>query len=222
MDTSKHFLILFYISLVYFSATATTTTAADDMFCNAADKAALLKIRDHFGGPNGRLSDWNSNTDCCTDWSFIGCDLEYQGEPGRVTTVTISRSWGLKGTLPAEFGDLPFLSFLSLEDEPGVTGPIPQSFSQLSNLQKLELDSCSLSGPIPTFLGQLKGLQELNLSNNKFTGQIPASLGSLTGLTQFNVSSNQLCGAIPSGLKKFGAGAFAHNKCLCGAPLPAC
>ncbi|KAK9664579.1 hypothetical protein RND81_14G053100 [Saponaria officinalis] len=218
MDTFPYiFLILFCLAV-----TTTTTSAADDLFCNAADKAALLKIRDHFGGPNGRLSDWDSTTDCCTDWSFVGCDLEYQGEPGRVTTVTISRGWGLSGTLPAEFGDLPFLSFLSLSDEPNVTGPIPQSYSKLSNLQKLELNSNSLSGPIPSFLGQLKKLQELDLSNNRFTGQIPASIGSLTGLNQFNVSFNQLCGAIPSGLKKFGAGAFAHNKCLCGAPLPAC
>jgi len=209
-------LTLLFLSSIYFS----TSNADDDEFsCNANDKATLLKIRDHFGGPNGRLSDWDNNTDCCSDWSFVGCG---KPAPGRITVVTISRGWGLSGTLPPEFGDLPYLNFLSLAEMPKVTGPIPNSFSKLKRLQKLDLDSNSLSGPIPTFLGQLKRLQEVDLSNNKLSGIIPASLGSLPSLSQFNVSFNQLCGAIPTGLNKFAKSSFDHNKCLCGAPLAAC
>ena len=207
-------LTLFFLSSTYFSK----SNADDDFFCNTDDKATLLRIRDHFGGPNGRLDDWDNNTECC-DWDFVGCGKPY---PGRVTVVTISRGWGLSGTLPAEFGDLPYLNFLSLAEMPKVTGPIPNSFSKLKRLQKLDLGSNSLSGPIPTFLGQLKRLQEVDLSNNKFSGAIPASFGTLPSLSQFNVSFNQLCGQIPTGLNKFAKSSFDHNKCLCGAPLAAC
>jgi len=207
-------LTLLFLSSIYFS----TSNADDDFFCNANDKATLLKIRDHFGGPKGRLDDWDNNTECC-DWNFVGCGKPY---PGRVTVVTISRGWGLSGTLPAEFGNLPYLSMLSLAEMPKVTGPIPNSFSKLQRLQNLDLGSNSLSGPIPSFLGKLKRLKEVDLSNNKLSGAIPASLGNLQSLSQFNVSFNQLCGAIPAGLKKFNKNVFEHNKCLCGAPLAPC
>lgn len=207
-------LTLLFLSSIYFSK----SNASDDFFCNADDKAALLKIRDHFGGPNGRLDDWDNNTECC-DWNFVGCGRPY---PGRVTGVTIGRGWGLSGTLPAEFGDLPYLSMLSLAEMPKVTGPIPNSFSKLKRLENLDLGSNSLSGPIPEFLGKLKRLQEVDLSNNKLSGAIPASLDNLQSLSQFNVSFNQLCGAIPTGLSKFAKSSFEHNKCLCDAPLAPC
>lgn len=202
-------LFLIILSFSLFSL----VVATDFPSCNPADEAVLLKVRDRFGGPNGRLSDWTNSSNCCSDWSFVGCN----SRTGRITTVTISRSWGLSGILPDELADLPFLSFLSFAEEPNVTGPIPQSFSKLKRLERLELDGNSLTGPIPTFLGQLKKLSYLNVSHNSLTGSIPALPAALT---TFDVSYNQLCGIIPDGVKKFGKSAFEHNRCLCGPPLP--
>ena len=218
-----------------------TTISQNDLNCNAHDKAILLKVKAHFG-PVGLLSEWDPNEDCC-DWPFIGCPGEGSSNQGRVTALTVSGGTGLSGTIPSEIGDLPLLDNLMFFDERNLTGPIPQTFSKLTNLRVLTLNSNSLSGSIPSFLGQLKKLAQVDLSDNRFSGPIPTSLGSLPKLSVFNVSHNmltgsipklpssltsldvsynQLCGSIPSGLKKFGAAAFEHNKCLCGAPLPAC
>ncbi|KAK9671584.1 hypothetical protein RND81_12G040100 [Saponaria officinalis] len=190
-----------------------------DPFCNAEDQAVLLKIQDHFGGQDGRLSGWDPSLNCCTDWNFVGCDLDYDSHPGRVTSITVSRNWGLSGPLPIELGHLPFLNTLSFAAQPNITGPIPQSFGNLKYLQVLDLDSNQITGPIPVVLGRLKSLLQVNLSDNRLFGVIPNFSDKLTS---FDVSSNSLCGAIPTVLNKFGLNAFKNNKCLCGAPLPTC
>lgn len=231
---------LLYLTLLFLFSHLTNAT--DFPPCNPQDKAVLLKIRDHFGGPNGRLSDWDNDTDCCSDWNFVGCGMNSGREYGRINTVTFSRSWGLSGTIPAEFGDLPFLSFFILADNINVTGPIPKSLGKLKNLYHIELDMNSLTGPIPNELFQLKKLKEVDLSANQLSGPIPPSVSSLPRLSQFNISHNkltgslpplskslksvdvsynQLCGPIPSGLKGFPRASFEHNKCLCGPPLAA-
>lgn len=233
--------LLLYFSLVlsYFPY----SDATDFPPCNAHDEAVLLKIRDHFGGPNGRLEDWDNNTDCCSDWSFVGCGFNPGSEYGRIITVTISRGWGLSGNIPSDFGDLPYLSFLSLAENVNVTGPIPKSLSKLKKLYNLDLGMNGLSGPIPGELLGLKVLKDVDLSGNKLSGEIPPSVSSLSSLSQFNVSHNkltgnipkmskslksldvsynQLCGQIPSGLNRFPSKSFEHNKCLCGSPLAAC
>ncbi|KAJ8448488.1 hypothetical protein Cgig2_012132 [Carnegiea gigantea] len=223
-----------FLSCILLLILPLSTLSQSDLNCNAHDKAILLKVKAHFGGV-GLLSDWDPKDDCC-DWDFIGCTGEESPNPGRVTALTISGGTGLKGTIPEEIGDLPFLNNVMFFDEPKLTGPIPQSFSKLTNLRVLTLNSNSLTGPIPAFLGQLKSLSQVDLSDNRFSGPLPGSLSGLARLSSFNVShnmltgsvpnlkarsltsldvsDNQLCGPIPAALEKFGAAAFEHNKLI--------
>ena len=46
-------------------------------------------------------------------------------------------------------------------------------------LVEVRLSCMGLTGAIPASLGELTELKELDLSNNKFTGEIPVSLGNL-------------------------------------------
>jgi Leucine-rich repeat (LRR) protein len=55
----------------------------------------------------------------------------------------------------------------------------------------LRLDRNRLSGDIPSSLNNLTNLQELHLSDNKFTGSLP-NLTSLTSLYTLDVSNNPL------------------------------
>ncbi|KMT15370.1 hypothetical protein BVRB_3g060750 [Beta vulgaris subsp. vulgaris] len=241
MSTSPKLYTLLYFSI--FLTHIIFTQATDFPPCNANDKAVLLKVRDHFGGPNGRLSDWDDSTDCCSDWSFVGCGMQSGSEYGRINTVTFSRSWGLSGTIPSDFGNLPYLSFFTLADNINVTGTIPKSLTKLKKLYHLDLGMNSLTGPIPKELFQLKKLKVVDLSANLLSGVIPSSVSALPSLSEFNVSRNKLtgslpalskslksldvsyndlCGSIPNGLKRFGRKSFEHNKCLCGPPLAAC
>ncbi|KAJ3677655.1 hypothetical protein LUZ60_003379 [Juncus effusus] len=69
-----------------------------------------------------------------------------------------------------------------------------------------------------------KKLTDLDLSHNSITGRVPSSIRDLAEVRKMDLSYNQLCGEIPSGgiTTNLGAVSFAHNKCLCGAPLSPC
>ncbi|KMT15371.1 hypothetical protein BVRB_3g060760 [Beta vulgaris subsp. vulgaris] len=241
MEITPKFSRLLHFSTLFLSL-FTFSTSTDFPICNTHDQAVLLKIRDHFGGPNGRLSEWDNDTNCCSDWDFVGCGTDGK-EYGRVDSVTFGRFSGLSGTIPSDFGNLPFLSFFILADNIDVKGTIPKSLAKLKKLYHLDLGMNSLTGPIPEELFKLKSVKVVDLSSNHLSGVIPSSVSALSSLSEFNVSHNkltgslpplskslksldvsynQLCGAIPSGLKRFRRGRFAHNKCLCGPPMAAC
>ena len=77
-----------------------------------------------------------------------------------------------------------------------LTGPLPASLNQLTNLQYLVADGNRLTGGIPALTG-MTALRGFNASRNQLDG----SIGSLTGLTaleQFQASQNRLTGNIPA------------------------
>ena len=75
-----------------------------------------------------------------------------------------------------------------------LSGPIPASLGNLTQLIDLRLYDNQLSGPIPTELGNLSNLTELNLSTNQLSGSIPESIGNLSNLERLDLSNNQLQG----------------------------
>ncbi len=117
---------------------------------------------------------------------------------GRVNDLTLSGN-RLSGTIPAELGNLAFLSSLYLYTNQ-LSGEIPSEMGDLSNLRYLELNHNQLSGQIPSELGSLSKLERLSLHSNRLTGQIPSDLGSLASLKQLNLGGNQLTGTIPAEL----------------------
>ena len=102
----------------------------------------------------------------------------------------------MNGTIPAEIGNLTFLSSLYLYVNQ-LSGSIPPELGNLSNLIYLELNSNRLSGQIPSELGNLSKLERLWLHRNQLSGAIPSELGGLTNLTKLSLGSNQLSGSIP-------------------------
>ncbi|KAJ8448498.1 hypothetical protein Cgig2_012142 [Carnegiea gigantea] len=156
----------------------------------------------------------------------------------------------LTGTIPPSLSNLHKLEAIFLERNQ-LTGSVPESFGGLKNNKDLylRLAKNTLSGPLPKSPGpvdftaidlsrnQLTGLQDVDLSTNQFSfnisevvflkdiyGTLPLSLAKLSNLQLFNVSYNRLCGPIPTGgnLDRFNKYCYAHNKCLCGSPLPPC
>ncbi len=78
-----------------------------------------------------------------------------------------------------------------------LTGVIPDSIGNLTNLSFLDLGSNNLTGVIPQSIGNLTALDSLNLFNNNLNGAIPDSIGSLLNLTDLNLGNNSLSGLIP-------------------------
>ncbi|KAG8383429.1 hypothetical protein BUALT_Bualt04G0012300 [Buddleja alternifolia] len=104
------------------------------------------------------------------------------------------------------------------------TGPIPESLSNCSNLESLDISFNSLTGTIPSSFGSLSKLRDVimwlnqlhgeipeefmylqNLENlildfNDLTGSIPASISNCSNLNWISLSNNQLSGEIPASL----------------------
>ncbi|KAF3319816.1 Polygalacturonase inhibitor 1 [Carex littledalei] len=163
--------------------------------CNSGDLKALLSIKQSLGNPS-ILSSWVPSTSCCT-WTHLQCD-----RAGRVNSLAI-RDSSLTATIPPSVTGLTALISLSFIDLPGLTGPIPASILALKTLQQVTIirtSVSSFSGPIPDSISQLSQLDTLDLSSNKLTGPIPASLSKLPKLRFLDMSHNQLTGSIPPGL----------------------
>ncbi|OWM71384.1 hypothetical protein CDL15_Pgr005571 [Punica granatum] len=148
-------------------------------------------------GLSRRLSSWNASVSHCT-WYGVTCD----GSSDRVVALNLKGSscsaesdGGLSGTLPASVGDLSELQALSLPCN-FFTGEIPGSIERLQSLQVLELQGNNFSGEIPNQISHIHTLRLLNLSGNLFSGSIPNELIGHGRLSSVDLSNNQLSGGI--------------------------
>ncbi|KAF5946756.1 hypothetical protein HYC85_016984 [Camellia sinensis] len=136
----------------------------------------------------------------------------------------------LTGTIPESFGtftgSVPDL-YLSHNQ---LTGPVPKSLGNL-DFTRLDLSRNQLSGDLSFIFGSNKTMQIVDFSRNMFEFDLsnvvfPASLISLDLNHNKSLweSACGLCGPIPTGgkLQSFDLTSYFHNRCLCGAPLPAC
>ncbi|KAH0776789.1 hypothetical protein KY290_008200 [Solanum tuberosum] len=95
----------------------------------------------------------------------------------------------LSGIIPPTIGNLTNLVYLDVSINK-ISGKIPPRIGSLSKL----------SGSIPASFGNLRNLQSLHLGDNKLSGSIPITIGDLTELKSVQFYLNQLSGPIPSEL----------------------
>ena len=160
------------------------------------DKAALLAL---YNATDGNR--WRNERNGTDEWNDINPLENWHGvtvTAGRVTSLVLDQNF-LDGSLPADLGDLTYLTQLNLSFN-GLTGAIPADLGDLTYLTSLALNSNLLTGSIPEALGGLTNLTTLNLVSNGLTGSIPAELGDLTNLTDLILYTNQLTGSIPEAL----------------------
>jgi len=134
----------------------------------------------------------------------------------KVSTINLAGN-ELTGEIPSSLGNLTELIALYLYSNE-LTGGIPDSLGNLNKLASLWLQSNQLTGEIPVSLGNLTELLSLNLSVNQLTGGIPDSLGNLTKLLSLQLAGNGLTGEIPGSLGNLTAlmGLFLNNNELTG------
>ncbi|KAJ8772063.1 hypothetical protein K2173_027240 [Erythroxylum novogranatense] len=107
----------------------------------------------------------------------------------------------LTGPIPATLGNLTNLTVLFMFDNQ-LSGPIPQEIGNLKNLNQLSFQTNQLSGLIPKSLGGLTSLTLLHLYHNYLSGPIPPELGNMKSLDDLELSENNLNGTIPASLGK--------------------
>ena len=152
------------------------------------DLPTLLKIKAQFGNP-AALAEWQPGTDPCS-WPYAYCN-QYR----RVVSLFLENV-NITSTLPPAIGELDQLETLSIENMPGLHGPIPDSFGNLAHLSIFNLMVTSVSGPIPASLSRTN-LTSDSFLRSKLNGTIPRSLRRLPYLTFFDAAHNDLEGPIP-------------------------
>jgi len=138
---------------------------------------------------------WTNNASWLTDDpGWFGLIIE----DGHVTGIDLTNNV-LSGSIPTSVGDLTNLTWLSLGMN-SLTGPIPAEIGNLTNLQALRLWINQLDGSIPDEIGNLTNLRDLGLGANRLSGSIPSSIGNLTMLEGFTADNNSLSDQIPTSI----------------------
>ncbi|GAB4837908.1 hypothetical protein Ancab_027433 [Ancistrocladus abbreviatus] len=192
----KDLVVFVFVLLLSFESTLEQSQQTHPL-SSFAERLALIQLRSSLGL---RSKEWPIKSDPCFIWRGIECFN------GTVVGINIS---GFKrtriGSQKPQFAvdSLANLTHLQKFNASlfALPGQIPDWFGQkMSNLQVLDLHSCSIIGAIPPTLGNLTTLNTMILSDNNLTGTIPSSLGRLLNLSVLNLSHNSLNGSIPLSL----------------------
>ncbi|GMH23989.1 hypothetical protein Nepgr_025832 [Nepenthes gracilis] len=123
----------------------------------------------------------------------------------------------LTGSIPLSLGNCSQLVSLDFSFN-YLTGTIPSNLGSLSKLKDLIIWMNQLYGEIPQELMYIPSLENLILDYNQLTGTIPSTLINCTSLNWISLSSNHLSGPIPSwisGLDKLAILKLGNNS-FCG------
>jgi hypothetical protein len=100
-------------------------------------------------------------------WRGVSCSTDPSTGTRQVQALLLSSSIssapveGLKGRLPpaSALKLLPALTTVHVSGQPGVSGPVPASWSELSQLEDVRLHENDLNGELPDSWGALTGLK---------------------------------------------------------------
>lgn len=109
---------------------------------------------------------------------------------GRVTILELSNK-KVSGSLPGSLGQLTELQELRL-GENIFSGTLPASIGSLTKLTNLVLHDNSFTGPLPETLGNMSSLEQIIAFHNNFSGEVPSSLGRLQELRSLALFGNIL------------------------------
>ncbi|OMO81565.1 hypothetical protein CCACVL1_12365 [Corchorus capsularis] len=156
-------------------------------------KQSLVGFMDKLAAARDKSWGWNMTSDPCKDkWLGVSCDSQLQA----VRKIVLDEL-NLTGVLDiASVCKASSLSVLSLENN-NVVGIISEEIGNCKRLTHLYLSGNQLSGGLPDSLKQLSNLKRFEISNNSFTGEVP-DLSRISGLISFLVQDNQLSGQIPN------------------------
>ncbi|CAN4106755.1 unnamed protein product [Withania somnifera] len=120
----------------------------------------------------------------------------------------------ISGHIPSSICQLTELKVLSLSVN-NITGDIPRNIGCLAKLEEFYIGGNAISGTIPTSLGNISTLQYLDCPSNHIVGQVPPELGKLLNLRKLNFGQNyNLIGKIPEAIFNISSLetiAFSHN-----------
>ena len=170
-------------------------------------KDALMEIYDAMDGPKWRIErKWDRSKEL-NDWQGV------KWKNGELE-LTFNGDFGLKGEFPDVFEDLTSCIRFWVQDEPGVTGTLPPSFSKLNNLGLLLLTRTSMTSLPDMFSGMPLWFVTIN-GNELMEGSLPETLGESDGFlrdgkidgirtARLDVACNGFTGDLPESWLRLG------------------
>ena len=161
-------------------------------------RAALVDL---YNATNG--DQWTIKTNWCSDepinnWYGVFCKFG----SWQISLIDL-QSNNLSGTIPSSIGDLTELQTLSLSSN-NLYGELPSTLGNCTKLEDLLVHQNKLSGILPESLGNCTELWRADLSDNQFSGALPASIGRWGKIEVLNLSKNQFT-TIPDEISKMSA-----------------
>ena len=226
LQSSTSPLLLLLLLLVTFVALCSAQPGIDDS-SSLTTYEILLRLYDSTRGTRWtNHSGWLLSEESICTWNGITCFPADDNErAGHVSEIDLSTNH-MVGTFPSEVFDLPYLTSLSLNDNPDLQVSFVGSTSSTqskaplvtlsltntlvstlkgigafaTDLETLRLVRSQVSGSFPEDFFSLTKLTGLYLNTNSMTGTLSTKIGLLTKLEQFFVTSNQMEGQLPSEL----------------------
>ncbi|MBO4231435.1 MAG: Ig-like domain-containing protein [Bacteroidales bacterium] len=171
-------------------------------------RSVLMKIYDAMDGPNWtRKAGWGTDQPLPT-WEGVTYST------GRFELLF--RGFGLKGEIPECVGELTGLTSFRIDNEPLVTGTLPDSFGQLVNLKQIYIVGTSMTSLPDIFSGMIY-LEDVVVNQNEMmTGPIPESIGSSDKLRQLSLGFNFFTGNVPDSWVRHRDHLYVQHNCLTG------
>ena len=177
------------------SATCLVTVKADG---ESAVKAALMKIYNAMDGAHWTLGNKWDVSKPLNDWECVEWDSSK-----KELKLTFG-GVGLKGEFPDCFDELTSLTWLLIQNEPGVTGTLPASFGKLKNLKWMILNTTSMTS-LPDFFKDIPFTFVSLNGNEKMACPLPASLpGSNPTSVEVQLWGNAFTGTVPDSWASLG------------------
>lgn len=115
--------------------------------------------------------------------------------------ISESKTSGLTGTLPTEYGVFQNLTHGIFDEMKGIEGTLPTEYGNWGSLVAFSISTNKfINGTIPTEWGRLTNLETLTLAVTSITGTVPTQLGSCTLLREVWISGTDLTGSMPSSI----------------------
>lgn len=162
-------------------------------------RTSLMAFYDALDGANwvsNKKTNWGSN-EPVTSWG----GLTFQ--EGRLTELHLD-AFGLAGELPASMADFPDLVVISANDNPKLTGAIPDALWACTGMTNFSLDNTQISGVLSDGIGAWNQLQTLSLCNTQLASPLPDTLFTASHeLRELRLANNaKLTGQLPEALSR--------------------
>jgi hypothetical protein len=187
---------------------------------NELDRQVLITLYETMGGTGWTGVKWDITApltvdNAATKWS--GVTVAAVNGVARVKELKFGGK-NLKGPVPSAIGFLSEVTTIDFNNNnQQLTGTIPPSMGNLSNLLNLTFSRCGLTGTIPVEFERLTKLTLLQMHTSKFTGPIPAGVfGKMPNLNSVELKLNNFTGALPADFlnhPKFGSWNVSANTC---------